>query len=727
MDKSNKKKKQVHIATACRRQLRHTWATVCGLDYRHWILIIGLLLSAGMFFTVFRLTADRFRGAVSDFSSAFDYYIRYVLQLDYIGDVTVREMPEVDLRSVCPFDLDDILRKFDGLGKALLSKEMFAQYISATGWIAYKIAFYLLMFFPLVLLAWILIHHAIFRENTNHTDSRPLRFWQSRIRPIIGRVLAWLRDFRQFASEKGYGFAYVIVWAFNFNLVTVFIEFYAWYFAMAAELDFSFLGVNLQRLFVDLLITFWSAPWPFWAVVAWLVFIDIREGIGVDILRHHEAQNAGFFGDLPVVSLVVGTMGLGKTTCITDMGLTGQNYYRRKAKEMLFAITVKFPAFPWQRLEDALSYAINAKAVYNWSTVSDFVHRKKRQYEDHPEPHRLYHYHPDRDGKIYDDGLGLTDLWAAIESYARLYFMYALDTTLITSNYAVRDDADRLSIGNFVAWDDDFFSGDRRPGRYAHIIDMDMLRTGKLKDPDNPHKGSKEFGVDLLSEMGKERGNAVENKGMKKDDPDANPLNDGFNIRLKMHRHGAVTENYCFAKIIGDEQREESLGADARDLCTIVKIQERSEVKLAMPFYALGMLLYGLLYERVRNTYFQLRYLRGDRTLIGHWVKSVFVWFFRRHTKIINRFGYSVLTLAMQSGTGDGEVSTSKYYLANAKIYSKRFKTDCYGDLFAKQASKSNCGLMDLQAYAGIQATEEELAAQHSYFMDSILDQFGTR
>ena len=40
-----------------------------------------------------------------------------------------------------------------------------------------------------------------------------------------------------------------------------------------------------------------------------------------------------------------------------------------------------------------------------------------------------------------------------------------------------------------------------------------------------------------------------------------------------MARHPGVVDNYTFVKVFTDEQRPESWGADARDLCTVIDIR----------------------------------------------------------------------------------------------------------------------------------------------------------
>ena len=714
-----------------RRFFIRKWRTLQKLiraDYRHWVAVGLLALSVLAAFTVCKLSSLRFWSALGDVGSSIKFYFLNMIGAEYAGEATVNIVPTVDLQQICPFSIADVLRKFELLGDAIFAKEMFLLYLSATARVCRNICLYVLMFGPVLICLVFVIRSIVLSPRTERKDTRPLLFWKEHVRPVFRSAFGWIKDLLSFIGDEGYEFWFILIWLFNLNIFTMAAEFIAWYFYFVAAFSFDTLGVNLFRWFIDVLITLWSAPWWFWAIVAWTLFDDFRRNIGYRVLRRHEALNAGYFASLPVVSLVVGTMGKGKTTCITDMGLTGQNYFRRKAQELMFDLDMKFPNFPYQRLEDAIDGAHRAGVIFNLASIKPFLIKKKRIYDAHPQPHRLFGYDVEKEAVTFNNDLSVSSLFSMMESYAKLYYLYTIESPLISANYSVRSDAILHDEGNYPLWDDDFFEQDVEDSedreQYCHIIDMDTLRMGKLMDPENPRKGSKEFGVDLISEMGKERGNAVENKGMKKEAKECNPLNDGFNIRLKMHRHPAVIENFSFAKIIGDEQREESLGADARDLADVVKIRERSDLKIAMPFYALGNLIYALTYDRFRNFYYgELRFIRGDNSLFLYAVKNAFCTFYHYHTRIVNRFGYRELVLERQSGTGEGEIELCKYYLANKKIYSRRFKTDCYADLFAVQAAKAKCGLEDYPQYQGLQAKASEYPEQHSYFAENTLKQ----
>jgi hypothetical protein len=292
----------------------------------------------------------------------------------------------------------------------------------------------------------------------------------------------------------------------------------------------------------------------------------------------------------------------------------------------------------------------------------------------------------------------------------------------LVSNYSVRVDGILEDLGNFPMWDNDYFKRNSKIiddiSRHAHIIDFNALRLGKnLGDGVDVKKDSFEFGVVIITEVGKERKNNLQLQELKRKDDVANQKNDGFNDWLKMIRHSATVDNFPFVKVITDEQRPESWGADARDLCEIVHIKDKSDIKLVMPFFALTELFYDIVYSKFLDLYTRYRYMRGDNTLLMYVFKKLIAKLNNYYNGIYNTFGYCKLTVQVESGTQDGEVTEKQYYLMSKKIYSKRFSTDCFSDYFNEQELLSGVGLMDYMAYADVRASVEELKLQNSYFI----------
>ena len=317
-------------------------------------------------------------------------------------------------------------------------------------------------------------------------------------------------------------------------------------------------------------------------------------------------------------------------------------------------------------------------------------------------------------------------MWEIIETYAQLYFIYIIQSSLLIANYSVRVDGVLADLGNFPLWNADFFKRDSRLlesySRHAHILDFDSLRLGRKVIETNVNANNFEFGVVIITEVGKERGNSLELSEKKKKDETTNQKNDLFNSWLKMVRHSATVDNFPFVRVITDEQRPESWGADARDLCEIVHIRESGETCLAMPFFSLAELLYSWLFGKFAGLYYQYRFVRSDNTLPMYLLKAATAKIHHYYTRIYNRFGYCRLRVQVESGTQDGTLDENKYYLMSKKIYSKRFSTDCFSDFFTEKALRSPVGIDDLAEYATEKATFAELGAQNSYFVGDLLN-----
>ena len=172
--------------------------------------------------------------------------------------------------------------------------------------------------------------------------------------------------------------------------------------------------------------------------------------------------------------------------------------------------------------------------------------------------------------------------------------------------------------------------------------------------------------------------------------------------------------------MITDEQRPESWGADARDLCEIVHIRESGETNLLMPFFALAELLYSWLFGKFSGVYYQYRFVRSDNTLLMYLLKLFTAKMHHYYSGIYNRFGCCTLRVQVESGTQDGELAEHKYYLMTKKIYSKRFSTDCFSDFFTEKVLRSPVGINDLPEYETEKATFEEMQAQNSYFVNAL-------
>ncbi len=705
------------------------------IDYRHYICIAitaGFIICAVF---VFPSALGRIIEGGRDLGLSVAYYFCRLFGIPNDITPTVNELPKIPFFDnyggqsptvILADNWEQFKTDFVAYWQLWASKDNFLGYLSYLNDFLYRISIFILMVLPFFLVAVLLFNRYFKTQNNDYDkDSRPLRIFKTVSKYTYHPVKAWLIDFFGFVREQKYYLtAWLVIWAYNFNLFTIFLEFLAFYFYFVVSFDFTSIFRQVYKLIIDLYAPATFIPLWVWAVIAFVLFDRFRKKIAYARLNHYERRNRGFINARPIVYMVCGTMGKKKTTAITDMALSQEAMFRDKAFEKILENDLKFPFFPWINLENELKRAMEYHEVYNLATVRKFVAKKYARWQKSPCRERLFDYDYERYGLTYDDKLKLVDIWQVVENYAQLYFIYIIRSSLLLANYSVRVDGLLSDLGNFPTWDSDFFKRDSRLidsySRHAHILDFDSLRLGRKVIENNRNANMFEFGVVVITEVGKERGNNLENLEKKKKDETTNQKNDLFNSWLKMVRHSALVDNFSFVRVIADEQRPESWGADARHLCEIVHIRDSGETRLAMPFFALSELLYSWVFSKFAGLYYQYRYVRSDNTLPMYLLKLFTAKVQHYYTGIYSRFGYCTLRVQVESGTQDGQLSENKYYLSSKKIYSNRFSTACFSDFFTEKALRSPIGIDDLREYATEKATFAEMGEQHSYFIDDL-------
>lgn len=667
----------------------------------------------------------RFGEAVKDFGLSVGYYFCTLFGIEHNIVPSVTEYSSVmDWSILLSSDLEGFTSQSKSFFALLLDGENFAAYWSKVGDVMLVLLKVVAIILPCLLILGLVIWRLYKSGNTKHNrDTVPLKVFKSFSRCLYQPLKRTVLSYRDFLTEhRAVWILWAVMWAFHLNAASIVTGFLAYYFYFVLSFDVANLYVQVCKLFIDLQVIFRYFPWWCIAFICWLLFDHWRKSIALNRLRHFEARNCGFINELPIVSMACGSMGKKKTTLITDMVLSQEVMFRQKALEILQQNDMKFPYFPWIAFEDELRRCMEHGTVYNLASVKAWVALKRSRFIRHRNAQtQLYGYDYARYGTTFDDSLKISRLFEVLETYAQAYFIYVLESSLIVANYSVRTDNLMADNGNFPMWLTDFFPKRRRPqSRHAHILDFDVLRLGRKVLGNNPKAGSFEFGVVGITEIGKERGNNLELREIKKGSEDTNQKNDLFNSWLKMCRHSATVDNFPFIKVFTDEQRPESWGADARDLADIINIASCGDMRLALPFYTIEEMLSEWAFNRFLSLYYDFRFRRGDNTLLVHILKSVVAWLWRRNLRLYNRFGYSALKIEKERGTMDSKTENKKYYLMSAKIYAQRFSTDCFSDYFNDMARRSYTGLADYLEYATEKASVEELKMQNSYFINSL-------
>ena len=681
-------------------------------NYAITVIISLVFLALG---AVFWQSYLRFGEACRDLGLSAAYYFCELFGVDYSFTPTVTEYSAVlQWDILLPSDFAGFTAAAGKYFSLLISGENFSGYWSAVGRVLGIIAKVLIIALPCVLLLVVIVRAMYRKTNTKHNhDTLPLRIFKWLARRTYQPIKRVIKSYLAFLRRQSW---IIVCWAFllvfHLNLASVVMAFFAYYFYFVLSFDVSNLYVQVCKLFIDLQVIFRHFPWWSIVTVAWLIFNRWRKKIALNRLRHFEARNCGFINELPIVSMSCGSMGKKKTTLITDMVLSQEVMFRQKALYILQTNDMKLPHFPWIMFEDELRACMEHGTVYNLASVKTWVALKRSRYLRHRNADwQLYGYDIRRYGATFNDALKVQSLFDVLETYALAYFIYVIQSSLIVANYSIRTDNICADRGNFPVWCYDFFPEGITDGRHAHILDFDVLRLGKKVIENNPKAGSFEFGVIAITEIGKERGNNLELKEVRKGTDETNQKNDLFNSWLKMCRHSATVDNFPFIKVFTDEQRPESWGADARDLCDVIHIVSSGNQRLALPFYTIEGMVSEWAFNKFMRLYMNFRFRRGDNTLLVHILKSITAWLWRRDLRMHNKYGYCILKIEKERGTMDGKVENKKYFLMNQKIYARRFATDCFSDYFNDMARKSGMGLADYREYVTERASVDELKA----------------
>lgn len=716
------------------RRVRHA-------NYRHYI-VLGLL-TASILFAVFKYELSYirlFQNFIDFIESIAFYFCKTFLGKEISASVV--ELPQVDLSGVVSFDIQVFAEKFDYYWQYCFNGKNFSNYCM---YVFSNVSLFLSLLsilIPIFLLIVSLIKRAYLTvgdEEDKHKDTDKLEYFKRVIEPKIIKAFQWCKSFIGFMLErKIYIKMLVFIWICNLNMVTILVGAIAFYFYFISSFNFAVIPVVLIKLALDLFIMFAGASVFLWLTLAYVIITRILKKRAYRILQHNEMKNRGFINAQPLVTLSCGTMGSKKTTSAVDMALSTSVMFKDKALELMLAHDMKFPIFPWLRFEEDLKKCYENhierqrliedgcecdipldETIYNLASSKYWVASKAEKWEKEPISDNLWGYDFERYPMTYNDDLVVYHLFEVLMEYAQLYLIYIVQCSYIFGNLSVREDM--YSDGGFLPmWNTDFFH--RTPqesemtSRFAKIFDYDMFRLGKKMIENNVNSGAFEFGVVILTEIGKERKNNLENRENKKKSEETNQNNDLFNTTLKMIRHRATVCFYPFVRIITDEQRPESWGADARDLCSVLELGESSDLIILYRGLFFDGFIHDIIYPKFQNFYTEMRNLRGDNTLLVYILKNILGLLENRHDKLKNRFGYYQLPVITKEGDLEGEGKLTIYNVSRKKTYSGRFATDSHADIFNRMAFRSGIGLMDFIEYQDVRQTEDEMKLQNSYF-----------
>lgn len=728
-----------------------TWAKIKALDYRHYICIAITFGFFGCGF-IFHNALPRAAEAVRDLAISLAYYVCgiFVEENNPITP-TVTQMPSWQFApsrfeplKLFPWTWEEFKVLWGEYWDKLFTMANMENYGYAISDVLYVLSKLLLVLMPFALLIVMYAkRYTSVVNNDRGVKSKALKRWERFVLRVLLPVKRWVQDFVAFILDSGvYKPLWIFLWVMYFNVATIVMSALAWYLYFIVSFDGISLYTQLLKLMVDLAPMVRFIPVAIWAVLGVCFFNYICRSRAMSELYHRENCNRGFLNERGVVTIVYGNMGVGKTSLLTSMALTEEANMRYKALEILLETDLKFPHFPWENLREEMKQRMERHELVDIPSVKRWLASWRRKYEYLEEQglcswwmHQVrkrkledvsFGYLFDRYETDYNDELKITRLYSALEDYACAYFVYTIETALIISNYSVREDAIREDLGNFPIWNHDFFDRDPRRmdahSRYCHILDFDVLRLGKRMLENNPNRNAFGFGVYLVSEIDKERKNALALKETKINAEECNQRNDLFDSCLKMSRHACVIANRVFVKVICDLQRPEDWGAGGREVGEVVFIAKNGELAPAFPFCSPFWLCEGVFkWVKTRYEAFYVRYIhnRADNTLFVHFLKGIMSRLDSHYRKLNNKYGIQPLDLEVESGRMNGDPEKKMWYRMPKKDYAKRYSTNCLSAIFEGD-EYNTISIADFKTYADIMATEDELLMQHSHFQNDV-------
>lgn len=741
------------------------------LDYRHFVCI-GITVSFIALGFLFPNSIARIGEAGRDLGTSFVYYI-YALFWDNPGSCPVR--PTVMSVQEWQFAVSiwEPLRLFPWTWEEfkVLCGQYFALFASKENLLEYwwEITDFLVILtqllsalVPLIIPIWLKARkYNEPREETEeerkesiNKDSKHLVRFKKLLFAVVYPVARWIKSFVAFVKDNDkYYKTWLFIWALHFNAIAIGIAVFAFYLYFVVDFTMTDLYTQFIKLLNDLTPMIRFLPAIVWVVIGYVILEYISRKRAYAKLEHNERKNRGLINERGVVTIIYGNMGTGKTRMLTSWALSAEKQLRDQALEILLETDMKFPNFPWVNLRNEVKRKMEAHEIVDIFSIRRWVRSLKRRhvyiskkklsewYEAKVKSGKAssltFDYDIQHYRTTYNDNLVVIDFFDAINDYAQAYFVYAIQTSLIFSNYSIRTDFDVEDNGHFPLYNDDFFH--RNPkfmdqySKYCHIIDFDTLRLGERMLKENPNKNALGFGVYVVSEIDKERKNelqirkqekAAKSKRKAEAEADAGVVectqdNDLFNACIKMIRHCTVIANRVFVKVLCDLQRPEDFGASGRDVGEITFIDSKSEKVPTLPFYSPYWLIHGL--YRVHSAFdkFRMHYdnVRSDNTLLKYLLMNITAVYAQYIDRTEKLFGCQTFHLEVESGRMDGDVLLRKFYGMDKKDFSKRYCTDAMSSIFDLPNTVS---IADFCCYADILATAAERDKQHSHFQQDL-------
>ena len=268
--------------------------------FSNYLHVICLLMTFGFLalsIFYFKWADVRICESLRDLWTSLLFYGAELLELNSGIKPTVVEYSVAPLE--LPFYLPETWEEFQVLWskywEVWASKENFDAWIVHLGDVLYYVSKVLCIFAPVVTAITVTLSLKERPRNNDHNkDSKYLTRWKKFERKVFLPVRSWILNFFRFVVDKGYLKLWAWIWAYNFNIIAMVIEFIAFYLYFVASFDFVNIYVQVLKFLQDLSVALFFLPLIVWIVLCYLLIDYLRKKIGYERLNHMERKNRGF-------------------------------------------------------------------------------------------------------------------------------------------------------------------------------------------------------------------------------------------------------------------------------------------------------------------------------------------------------------------------------------------------------------------------------------------------
>ena len=691
------------------------------VNHRHYICIIICLLMAAWSVFLCKNSWTRIVESLIDFIFSITDLLFY--EQPWCPDVTVTNLSSVGIITLLPKSWVDIGTHFDLFLKLLITPENLLNYLLYILPIVQFVSQFscILILFCGVLFVLKKFTKPLVTSNTGEQGKMLLSYKSFRLRVLIPVKDYVFSLIKFFYSVKTYRIFFCFCFLFSTNLITVLIEFFAYYFYFCGTFDLINIPVQIFKLSVDVVIAWKTLPALIWFVIGWFVFDYFSKKYAYKRLLILESFNKAVVKILGLITLIVAPMRGGKTKLQSSMNVTKAQVIREQMLDNMLQVHSHFPHFPFELFIKHLNELNSEGKLKSLRLCELHTSYLQKVFSEDPRRENLFGYDFMNYPLTFDDGLTKIGIFSDLCMFIKSYSVY-VQPTLFIGNYSVRDLHVQTTKGNFPLWDFDLF---KKPsfdgsGVFAHKLNFDTIRPGKKVGEDKTIYGLLEYGLLCIQEADKEFGNKTETDEMKRNSGRANMKNDFHNKFFKTMGHAGMINYKPTLSATMDSQRKSALGADTTELGLVCRILEESAIKLTLPLFLYRDMLYRLFKKWHKKFKSKDWYNRADCTFIGYFIDSLLCRYIQYCERIYNTFGYTELALSISDPSGEGEKQDVIWYALNKKDKGGLYATDGLREMFRTHNKRSGKGLSDLECFDTLHPSLDTLKEDLNSFM--ILD-----